>query len=384
MNNLKTIMTNHNTNNKPHQIQIELGKRSYSILIGHGLLQSAGTIIKKIPGLGKKVGLITNPTVGPLYANLVISSLEKEGYTVSQFTIPDGEKYKSLDTARDLYSKLISNGFDRDSFLIALGGGVIGDLTGFVAATYMRGIPFIQVPTTLEAQVDASVGGKVAVDLPEGKNLVGTFYQPRTVIIDPETLKTLPCREISSGLAEVIKYGIIIDEEFFSYLEDNIQKVFSFDATVLEHIITCSCEIKAKVVSKDEEDKGLRGILNYGHTIGHALETLTGYEALRHGEGVAIGMIGAAQIANHLKMVDINLVNRLTDLIKSIGLPSSIDSAISVDKIIQTMYKDKKVKDGNLIFVLPEKIGATQFYSLSNIEILRETLISLQGDSHNG
>ncbi len=272
--------------------------------------------------------------------------------------VPDGEEYKVLLWVNFIYGELLQHKLDRASALIALGGGVIGDIAGFAASTYMRGISFIQAPTTLLAQVDSSVGGKTGVNHPLGKNMIGTFYQPRLVWTDVNTLKTLPKKEFLAGMAEVIKYGVIWDEDLFRFLEDNREKIHNLERDALEYIIRRSCEIKAEVVSRDERESGLRAILNYGHTIGHALETVTGYTTFLHGEAVAIGMHLEARLSLLSGLISDAEVKRIHSLIKAYDLPVEIPPHIDMNKIISSMQLDKKVVAGELKFILPEKIGS--------------------------
>src|SRR4030065_1490347 len=271
------------------KVRVELGERSYDIFIGKNILRNIGGSLKSF-GLSPKIAIVSNPTVYPLYGAVVEKSLKKAAFDVLSVSIPDGEEYKDLLCAEHVFNILLKAKLDRSSALVALGGGVIGDITGFAASTYMRGISYIQVPTTLLAQVDSSVGGKTGVNHRLGKNMIGTFWQPRLVWIDAETLKTLPERELLSGIAEAIKYGVIQDKELFDFLEVNRDKILNLNKDALTHIIKRSCEIKAEVVSKDEREAGLRAILNYGHTIGHAIETVTEYKKYLHCEGVGIGM----------------------------------------------------------------------------------------------
>lgn len=357
------------------RIRVNLGKRSYPILIGSGILNQIGSELAKLP-IGKKIGIITNPTVGQYYAPPVKSALEQAGFHPYLYSIPDGESYKNLDIVRDLYYRLIDDEFDRTGSILALGGGVIGDLAGFIAATYLRGIPFIQVPTTLLAQVDSSVGGKVGVNLAVGKNLIGSFYQPKLVIIDPDVLKTLPARELRAGLAEVVKYGIIYDISFFNYLEKNIDHILNLERAYITDIIARSCEIKAMVVSQDETEQGLRAILNYGHTLGHAIETLTKYEQYRHGEAVAIGMVAAGKLGVNLSLFNAKNLRRLTALLTQIGLPTSIPD-LDLSRFLDTIYRDKKVQNRTLRMVIPTKIGQVKLVKDISIAILQKTIKSL-------
>jgi 3-dehydroquinate synthase len=340
-----------------HIVKVSLGDRSYDIELGANLDQ-AGERLRGL-GLGNKLAIVTNPTVKKLYGNRLADSLTKAGFLVMFIEVPDGEQYKNLDWANSLYTMLLINGFDRKSALLALGGGVIGDLTGFAAATYMRGVPFLQAPTTLLAMVDSSVGGKTGVNHPMGKNMIGAFYQPRKVLMDLDVLKTLPSGELLSGMAEVIKYGVIRDEAFFRYLEENRDRILSLDQGALEHIIRRSCEIKAEVVSQDEREGGLRAILNFGHTVGHALEKAEQY-AMRHGYAVAIGMVYAARLASKTGLCDASVPERVEKLITSYGLPADL-SALGrrpvVAELLKAMQIDKKAEGGKVKFVLPRRIG---------------------------
>jgi len=302
---------------------------------------------------------VTNPTVNRLYGKTVFASLKAAGFTCMPVEIPDGEQYKTLDWANAIFTALLINTFDRRSPLVALGGGVIGDLTGFAAASYMRGVPFVQAPTTLLAMVDSSVGGKTGVNHPLGKNMIGAFYQPRLVLMDLDALKTLPKEELLSGMAEVIKYGVIWDRELFEFLEKNREKILNLEEGPLGHIIRRSCEIKADVVNKDEREGGLRAILNFGHTVGHAVETLSDYR-IRHGEAVAIGMVYAAKLAHRTGLCDARVPERVENLISAYGLPTSLSvmkPRPAVARFTDTIQVDKKAEAGKVRFVLPTKIG---------------------------
>ncbi len=344
------------------KIRVELGERSYNIMIGNGVLKDIGSTIRKF-GFSNKLALISNPTVYDLYGKTVLESLRASGHELIEVLLPDGEEYKSLASTEKIYELLLKAKLDRKSALIALGGGVIGDITGFAASTYMRGIDFIQIPTTLLAQVDSSVGGKTGVNHPLGKNMIGAFWQPRLVWIDTATLESLPRREFLSGLGEVIKYGVIWDEDFFAYLECNRDKILSLDKEALTHIIRRSCEIKSEVVSKDERESGLRAILNYGHTIGHAIETLTCYKKYLHGEAVAIGMNMEARLSHQLGLIEDKAVAKIKALIDSYELPSEMPDGIKINDLIGKMQIDKKTVGGNMHFVLPEKIGSVIIHS---------------------
>ncbi|HYA12399.1 MAG TPA: 3-dehydroquinate synthase, partial [Thermodesulfovibrionales bacterium] len=334
------------------KIRVELEERSYDILIGRNVLSNIGDCVQSF-GLSPRVAIVSNPTVYPLYGKAVADSLKKVGFDVLTVTVPDGEEYKDLLWIEHIYDELLKAKLDRLSSLIALGGGVIGDITGFAASTYMRGISYIQVPTTLLAQVDSSVGGKTGVNHKLGKNMIGTFWQPRLVWIDVETLKTLEKREFLAGLAEVIKYGVIWDEELFGFLETKKQEILNLDIDALKHIIKRSCEIKAEVVSRDERESGLRSILNFGHTIGHAIETATEYRKYLHGEAVAAGMCLEAKLSSKLTFLDKNNVFRIKALIDSYGLPSEMPSDIDIEHILSYMELDKKTVAGELKFILP-------------------------------
>jgi len=340
-----------------HVVRVELEERSYEILIG-AKLEKLGEEMLKLR-FGQKTAVVTNPTVNRLYGQRVLKTLTAADFRAMPVEIPDGEQYKTLDWANAVFTALLINTFDRRSPLVALGGGVIGDLTGFAAACYMRGVPFVQVPTTLLAMVDSSVGGKTGVNHPLGKNMIGAFYQPRLVLMDLDALKTLPKEELLSGMAEVIKYGVIWDRELFDFLEKNREKILNLEEGPLGHIIRRSCEIKADVVSKDEREGGLRAILNFGHTVGHAVETLSDYTS-RHGEAVAIGMVYAAKLAHRTGLCDTRVPERIEKLINAYGLPTSLSAMKprpTVTRFMDMIQVDKKAEAGKVRFVLPTKIG---------------------------
>ncbi len=341
------------------EVYINLGTRSYSIYIDTGLLPRLGEYLKVLK-LTPRVLLVTNPVVGSLYGAAAETALRYAGFEVVRAEIPDGEEYKSLATAEKLYDLAYTRELDRRSPVVALGGGVVGDLAGFVAATYLRGVPFIQVPTTLLAQVDSSVGGKVAVNHPRGKNIIGAFYQPRLVLADLDVLKTLDPREVRAGLAEVLKYGVIADQVFFAWLEENLERLLALEAEPLAHAVAVSCRIKARVVQEDETEQGRRAILNFGHTLGHALEALTGYTTYRHGEAVATGMAAAARLAVALGMFPEGDAARVINLIRRAGLPVEIPPELSTGDLLASMRRDKKVLAGRLTFVLPVEIGRVE------------------------
>lgn len=353
-------------------VKVDLGERSYPIHIGEGLFSRAGEILKKTVGV-RKTMVITNPTVGDLYLDALNQSLGRSGFQPCSVIVPDGEEFKTLQWADNLYDSLFDHRMGRDSIVVALGGGVIGDLAGFVAATYKRGLGFVQVPTTLLAQVDASVGGKVAVDHIQGKNLIGSFYQPRCVLISLDALDTLPIREVRTGLAEVIKYGIISDTELFAYLEGNLGALLEGRHDVLGFVVKRSCQIKASVVIKDEREAGQRALLNFGHTLGHAIEAATGYRLYRHGEAVAIGMVYAAEMAVKLKMTTGETLARIARLIEMAGLPTRSENT-DPDRIIEFLHHDKKVRDDKIRFVLPKKIGQAIITDGVPEKLIREVL----------
>lgn len=357
-------------------IKVNLGERSYPIYFGSRILKDFGKIFKRF-SKNKKAIIVTNPTVGGLYYDALKEGLLREGIEPYRLDVPDGEEYKTLTSASKLFDKLIVLKADRQTPLIALGGGVIGDLAGFVAATYLRGVPFIQVPTTLLAQVDSSVGGKTGVNHRKGKNLIGAFYQPRFVYIDVDTLKTLNKRELRAGLAEVIKYGVIRDAKLFKYLEDNID-IFTAPgawrlAPILLHIIKRSCAIKASVVEADEREAGLRAILNFGHTFGHAVEAVTKYREYKHGEAVAIGMVFAARLSNHSGLCSKNVVERVHNLINMAGLPTE-PPTLPQKTFLKAMEMDKKVVGGELRLVLVERIGKVTIQKVKGLSLFKPPL----------
>jgi 3-dehydroquinate synthase len=347
-------------------LTVNLGDRSYPIYIGIKLLQDPALIQKHIQT--KAVCIVSNTTVSKLYLSELKKSLK--GYRVIEVILEDGEQFKNADSLNQIYTALLNNQFNRDSTIIALGGGVVGDIAGFAAASFMRGIPFLQIPTTLLSQVDSSVGGKTGINHPLGKNMIGAFYQPQAVIIDMHVLQTLDKREISAGLAEVIKYGLIWDQDFFDHLENHIEDLKNLNVMQLEQAIYRSCEIKAEVVSKDERESGLRAILNLGHTFGHAIENCLGYGEWLHGEAVGCGMVMAAQVSlAHGWINDIDF-DRIRKLIQAAGLP--IEKAqISQHDFLEAMSLDKKNKNQDIYLVLQQGIGkaiVTKDYSFSELE----------------
>jgi 3-dehydroquinate synthase len=339
-------------------VQVGLGDRAYPILIENGLMGSIGQDIQE-RGIAKRFVVVADSTVTKLYGDAVLASLGQAGFSAELITFPAGEASKTLATVANLASRLAQAGLDRKDGLIALGGGVTGDLTGFLASSYMRGIAFVQIPTTLLAQVDSSVGGKTGVDIPEGKNLVGAFYQPRAVYIDSLVLHTLPKAELLNGIAEVIKYGVIYDHDFFTFLEKERSAILALDLPVLEKVIETCCAIKAKVVAADEREADLRRILNFGHTIGHAVEADSGYQ-LAHGSAVAIGMVAASRLAVAKGMFPAVDADRLKNLIHAFGLPTSIPATANRDRLKGYLLTDKKTVAGRPFFVLPTAIGRVE------------------------
>ncbi len=336
-------------------VPVTLEERSYDIVLHPGLLATVGERLSALT-TSPKIGVVTDRHVASRYLQGTLRSLRKAGYDPTPIILPPGERTKTLDTIAKILDALARHKFERQSLLLALGGGVIGDVTGFAAAIYHRGIPFVQVPTTLVAQVDSSVGGKTGVDHRLGKNLIGAFYQPRAVLIDPLTLRTLPRREWIAGLAEVIKYGIIADEEFFAFLEQGIPALLKLEEEPVIHAIKRSCEIKAQVVVADERESDRRRILNYGHTIGHALESLAGYRGLIHGEAVGIGLVQEADLACHMGLCGREVVERIRSLVQRAGLPEQVSQA-SFTSLWGAMQHDKKVIGGRIIGVWPVRIG---------------------------
>ena len=352
-------------------VTVNLGQRSYPIELGAGLLSRVGEMMKA-QGIGGRVGIVSNPAVADLYGEEVRESLRGAGYETTLVLIPEGEAHKNTASLGLIYDALVEHRFDRSATLIALGGGVIGDMTGYAAATFLRGIGFVQIPTTLLAQVDASVGGKTAVNHHQGKNLIGAFHQPRLVVIDMNTLRTLPQREFAAGMAEVIKHGIIEDAGFFGFLEEAMDALLRMEPAAVETAVAASCRIKAAVVEQDEREDDRRAILNFGHTIGHALESFTGYERFLHGEAVAIGMIQAAALSAGQGLCSAAELGRIEALLRRAGLPWRLPEDIALEDLVAGMALDKKSHAGKIKFVLCEGIGRTRFQWFSAAEIVRE------------
>ncbi|NOH81678.1 3-dehydroquinate synthase [Vibrio sp. RE86] len=340
------------------RITVSLGERSYPISIGAGLFTDPAHL--SFLSAKQKVVVISNVTVAPIYADKILSLLDQLGCEASLLELPDGEQYKSLETFNTVMSYLLEGNFARDVVVIALGGGVIGDLVGFSAACYQRGVDFIQIPTTLLSQVDSSVGGKTAVNHPLGKNMIGAFYQPKAVIIDTDCLKTLPEREFAAGIAEVIKYGIIYDQAFFVWLEENLDKLYQLDEQALTYAIARCCEIKAEVVAQDEKESGIRALLNLGHTFGHAIEAELGYGNWLHGEAVSSGTIMAAKTAQLQGLITEEQVERILSILKRANLPVHTPEQMSFADFMKHMMRDKKVLSGELRLVLPTSIGTAE------------------------
>jgi 3-dehydroquinate synthase len=356
-------------------INVNLPQQSYEIAIAPGSLEQLSQQMTSL-NLGKKVLVVSNPTIFKHYGERATRSLTSAGFEVVSYCLPAGERYKTLNSIQKLYDIALQNRLERSSTMLALGGGVIGDMTGFAAATWLRGINVVQVPTTLLAMVDSAIGGKTGVNHPHGKNLIGAFHQPRKVLIDPEVLKTLPMREFRAGMAEVIKYGIIWDGELFAQLEasKNLNQLRYVKPELIDAILMRSCQAKADVVSKDEREGGIRAILNYGHTIGHAVESLTGYRLVNHGEAVAIGMVAAGQIAVALGLWQQEDTERQNALIQKAGLPTRLPDGVDIEEIIAALQLDKKVKAGKVRFILPTQIGVVKITDDVPSETIRQVL----------
>lgn len=352
-------------------LKVELANRSYPIHIGRGLVSNADLIL---PHLKRKhVAIVTNTTVAPLYLEQLSASLQASGVSVISIILPDGEAYKNSETLNLIYDALLQNRCERSTTLIALGGGVIGDLTGYAAATYLRGVPFIQIPTTLLSQVDSSVGGKTGINHPLGKNMIGAFYQPQLVLADIDTLQTLPLREFSAGMAEVIKYGLIRDPDFFDWLEMHIDQLMALDESSIGEAIYRSCQNKADVVARDEHETGERALLNLGHTFGHAIENAMGYGVWLHGEAVAAGTMMAADLSERMGWLKPEDVKRIYALLTAANLPLEAPK-LGMEKYLDLMQLDKKVADGKIRLVLQQGIGKSVITSDYDEKKLKETL----------
>ncbi len=358
-------------------LRVELGERSYPIHIGSGVLRRPELLLPHLPN--KRAAVVTNSTVAPLYLEPLVELLRSGGVDAVPIVLADGEQYKNAETLGQIYDALLTSRCERDTPLIALGGGVIGDLTGFAAATYLRGVPFIQVPTTLLAQVDSSVGGKTGINHPLGKNMIGAFYQPRVVLADIDTLDTLPDQQLHAGIAEVIKYGLIRDEPFLEWLELNIDKLLARNAEALQYAVERSCRNKAEVVGADERESSERALLNLGHTFGHAIEAGMGYGAWLHGEAVAAGTVMAAELSQRLGWISAQDVTRIRNLLERAGLPVS-GPALGTSKYLQLMGLDKKVVGGKMRFVLLRGLGHAVVSADVPEFVLRQTLEACAGN----
>ncbi len=351
-----------------NSVPVILADRSYEIVIQSGILKNIGDVLQEV-GCSSRVAIVTNPIVRKLYGREVHRALTQAGFSPFFIMIPDGEQAKTMKWLDKILDALVTQRIERKDVVLALGGGVTGDVAGFAASSFLRGIPFVQVPTTLVAQVDSSVGGKTGVNHKQGKNLIGAFYQPQVVVVDPLVLKTLPSRQWMAGLAEVIKYGMIADEDFFDFLEQHVDGLQNQSGDVIPHILRRCCEIKAEVVASDERESGRRRILNYGHTVGHALEAFGHYRKWIHGEAVGLGMIQEASMAHYLGMCSKEVVARQDDLIKRVGLPTALPAKMEFLDLWNAMQHDKKVINGDIHCVLPTRIGEVQL-----VPLVRETI----------
>ncbi|MEZ0288207.1 MAG: 3-dehydroquinate synthase [Methylophilus sp.] len=352
-------------------LTVSLADRSYPIHIGNGLLSQAELILPHLKR--KQVAIVSNTTVAPLYMQTLVQPLRDAGISVIEIILPDGEAYKNSETLQTIYDHLLQNRCERNTTLIALGGGVIGDLTGYAAATYLRGVPFIQVPTTLLSQVDSSVGGKTGINHPLGKNMIGAFYQPKLVLADIDTLKTLPQRELSAGVAEVIKYGLIRDADFFDWLETNMSALMGLDTAVTSYAIYRSCQNKAEVVAVDEHEQGERALLNLGHTFGHAIENAMGYGVWLHGEAVATGTVMAADLSQRMGWLNAAEVQRIKAILQAANLPIEAPD-FGAEEYLRLMQLDKKVSDGRIRLILQQAIGKAVITADYDADKLQQTL----------
>ncbi|MEM1370500.1 MAG: 3-dehydroquinate synthase [Cyanobacteria bacterium P01_H01_bin.15] len=362
-------------------VNLPQAPKFYTVDIAIENLVKIGSALQDLAKLGRKVLLVSNPQIAKLYGQQVKTSLAEKGFDVSEHLIPAGESYKTLASIERIYDQALASHLERSSTILALGGGVVGDMAGFAAATWKRGLNFVQVPTSLLAMVDASIGGKTGANHPLGKNLIGAFYQPRVVWIDPTVLCSLPPREFRAGMAEVIKYGMIWDRELFQQLESTASPLTdprTIDSELLSYILVRSCQSKVDVVTQDETEQGLRAILNYGHTVGHAIESLTGYGKLVHGEAVALGMVAIAEIAVRSGLLTSEVNQRQRALIEKCGLPTQIPAELEVEAIMGAMQHDKKVQAGKIKFIVPRDIGCVDQSDTLDPEIIRVTLQDLQ------
>ncbi|MCF8002556.1 MAG: 3-dehydroquinate synthase [Halanaerobiales bacterium] len=356
------------------EVNIDLKDYSYSVIVGNKNLDRIGEIINKTLPDTVRTFVISDTNVFSIYGDRVINNLKKAQLKPTYELFPAGEENKNLLTARKFYDKLVEHQMDRSSLIISLGGGVVGDLAGFVAATFMRGVKFAQLPTTLLAQVDSSVGGKVAVNHEKGKNLIGTFYQPDFVLTDVSTLNTLEKNEIISGMAEVIKHGMILDKDYFNYIDNNISEILDLTPTSLIQLVKKSCQLKGSVVKKDEKENDYRKILNFGHTIGHALEVITKYKKYKHGEAVSIGMVYNCKLAYKMGLIDYDVIDRLITLLSYVGLPTEIPKNIGADQILEAIKKDKKSYQNKVPMILPTAIGKVEISNQWSEEDLKSII----------
>jgi 3-dehydroquinate synthase len=355
-------------------VPVKLGARSYRILVGAGILAQAGSELARLK-VGRRIAVVTDPTILALHGTAVTQSLAAAGFDVTTTILPEGERAKTLEVAASTWERFLEAGLDRGSTVVALGGGAVGDLAGFAAATYMRGVNLVQMPTTLLAQVDASIGGKTAIDHPRAKNLIGAFYQPRLVLADTAALLTLPERELRSGLAEVIKHGIVLDAAYFDEVERDAAALIKRDPATLERIVAGSCRLKGSVVERDEQEAELRHVLNYGHTIGHAIEAVTGYQRFAHGEAVSLGIAAEAGIAERLGLAKPKVRARQVRLLEAVGLPvRSVGE--TPEHVMEALSRDKKAKDGRVPFVLAPEIGAFRLV----FDVPRATILDALAD----
>jgi 3-dehydroquinate synthase len=357
-------------------IDVALGSRSYRIVVESGALATVGARLREL-SVGSRAALVSDATILALHGKRVVASLEGAGFAVTTVEVPGGEAAKTLAVAARCWDALLAAGLDRTSTVLALGGGAVGDVAGFVAATYMRGVNFVQLPTTVLAQVDASIGGKTAIDHPKAKNLIGAFHQPRLVVCDPATTRTLPEREFRSGLAEIVKHGIVLDAGYFDEVERDTAALLGRELPVLERIIGGSCRLKASVVERDERESELRHVLNYGHTIGHALEAVTGYARFAHGEAVSLGIVAEARLAGRLGIADDDTVRRQERLLAAVGLPVAA-AGLDADRVFDAIGRDKKARDGRVPFVLAPRIGAFRLVYDVPREEIRAVLAGLE------
>lgn len=359
------------------ELQVDLGERSYPIYIGEGILQKIVSLFAKHQiGTASPLLIVTDDRVGPLYLEAAAKLLRQGGYKVVEYTVPAGEKSKSLTVLEDIVTAALQGGLDRKSTVIAIGGGVVGDLAGFVAASYMRGIRFVQIPTTILAH-DSSVGGKVAVNHRLAKNIIGAFHQPELVLYDTSTLRTLPIREIKAGLSEVIKSGLIWNRDFVDWCDGHAEQLLSLDMDALQYALYHGCKVKSLVVSQDERENGLRAILNLGHTIGHALEAVAGYNELLHGEAISIGMVGAAKLSVRLGHPE-TIYTVTKRLLAKFGLPTKLPEHMDIDQIMDAMMHDKKFEEGRMVFIVPTEIGKVEINNNISTQWVKEIVEQLK------